>query len=150
MNPAVHRIEFSVPPEAIDANGHVNNVEYMRWMQTAAISHAEATGATAIAASQGATWVVRSHHVEYLRPLFLGDRVVVLTWISTLQRASSLRKYRILRADDGGIAARGETNWVFVDVQSGRPRAIPPEIIEVFTIVSDGDLDSSTEAHSRT
>ena len=33
---------FTVPPEAIDVNGHVNNLEYLRWMQEVATRHSAA------------------------------------------------------------------------------------------------------------
>ncbi|HRJ71994.1 MAG TPA: thioesterase family protein [Terrimicrobiaceae bacterium] len=134
MSP-IHRHPLTVPSGAIDANGHANNVEYMRWMQDAAISHADAAGCTAVTRAAGASWVVRSHHVEYLRPVFAGEDLVILTWISTLQRASSARKYLILRVSDHALAARGETHWVFVDAATGRPRAILPEIMAGFQIV---------------
>ena len=79
--------------------------------------------------------MVRSHHVEYLQPTFAGDRIVVLTWVSNLRKASSLRKYLLLRETDRAVIARGETNWVFVDAQTGRPTAIPKEVFSLFEVV---------------
>jgi acyl-CoA thioesterase FadM len=38
--PAIHCHEITISKAVIDANGHTNNVEYLRWMQDAAISHA--------------------------------------------------------------------------------------------------------------
>lgn len=133
--PAVHRHGIVIADAAIDANGHTNNVEYLRWMQAAAISHADVTGCTAATAAAGASWVVRSHHVEYLQPTFAGDRVVVLTWVSTFRKASSLRKYLFVREADRAVIGRGETNWVFVDVQTGRPKPIPTDVSSVFELV---------------
>jgi acyl-CoA thioester hydrolase len=132
---AIHRHEIVIADAAIDDNGHANNVEYLRWMQAAAISHADATGCTAATTAAGASWVVRSHHVEYLQPTFAGDQVIVLTWVSTFRKASSLRKYLLLRKADGAVIARGETNWVFVDAQTGRPTSIPGEVSSVFELV---------------
>jgi len=37
--PQIYRHELVVPREAEDQNGHVNNVEYLRWMQDAAMRH---------------------------------------------------------------------------------------------------------------
>ena len=58
--------EFTVPDEAVDENGHVNNVMYLQWMQDAAVRHYEAMGGRQITLDIGATWVVRSHMIEYL------------------------------------------------------------------------------------
>jgi acyl-CoA thioester hydrolase len=130
----IHIYEIHISPEAIDANGHANNVEFVRWMQEAATSHATLAGCTAATQAAGATWVVRSHHIEYLRPAFAGDRVEVRTWVADFRRAFSLRKYEFVRQGDGELLARGETDWVFVDSASGRPRSIPEPIREMFAI----------------
>lgn len=116
----------------IDANGHVNNVTYVRWMQDAATNHSGSAGATAAVVREGATWVVRSHRVEYLRPVMESDRLSVHTWIEEVEHVRSTRRYRFLRESDDREVARGETLWVCVDVSSGRPRAIPESVLECF------------------
>jgi acyl-CoA thioester hydrolase len=129
--------EFDVPPAAIDANGHVNNIEFVRWMQDAAVAHSDAVGCTAATTAAGATWVVRSHHVEYRRPAFAGDRIRVVTWVEDNRRAFSLRKYRFERLPDNTVLAEGETDWAFLDLQSGRPRSIPDAIRAMFVTRHD-------------
>ncbi len=129
----IHRVEIVVEPGAMDSNAHVNNVEYVRWMQQAAIAHADAVGCTRATAEAGASWVVRSHHIEYLRPAFAGEHLTILTWVSTVRRSSSLRKYRVVRGAE--LLARGETVWVFVDATTGKPRPIVAEVRRVFTLV---------------
>ena len=44
---AVFRLEIVVPESTIDANGHVNNVHYVQWMQNAAEAHSAALWAEA-------------------------------------------------------------------------------------------------------
>ena len=133
----IYPYEFNIPEEAMDENGHVNNVMYVQWMQDAAVRHYEAMGGRQITIDLGATWVVRSHTIEYLRPAFAGERIRVLTWVATMRRVRSLRRYRFVRLEDGQELVRGETDWVFVDVNSGAPQAIPKEVTELFTLLSD-------------
>ena len=135
---AVYVHEFEVAPSAVDENGHVNNVEYVRWMQEAAVLHADDAGCTAATKNAGATWMVRSHHVEYRRPAFAGDRVQVLTWVADFRRAFSLRKYRFVRAADDVMLAEGEADWVFVDTATGRPKSIPAELQTLFELPPEG------------
>ncbi len=135
---AIYRDEFTVPETAIDGNGHVNNVAYVQWMQDIAIAHFAATGGVGLMHDMGGTWVARSHHIEYLRPAFAGDRIEASTWVANLRRVRSLRRYEFTRVSDGKTLARGETDWVFVDAVSGRPCTIPEEIRRVFTLVPDG------------
>jgi len=129
--------EFTVPDEAVDENGHVNNVMYVQWMQDAAVRHYEAMGGIQITIDVGATWVVRSHMVEYLRPAFAGEHIKVLTWVANMRRVRSLRRYQFVRMGDEQVLVRGETNWVFVDVTDGSPRAIPTEVSRLFTLLPD-------------
>jgi acyl-CoA thioester hydrolase len=131
----LYRHELRVPEEVVDRNGHVNNVTYVQWMQDAAVRHADAAGCTKATFEMGSTWVIRSHKIEYYRPAFADDHIVVLTWVSNFRKARSLRKYKFLRATDGIVLAKGETDWVFIDADSGRPRAIPDHIARTFEVI---------------
>ena len=134
----IYPYEFTIPEDAVDENGHVNNVTYVQWMQDAAVRHYEAMGGRQITLDLGATWVVRSHTVEYLSPAYAGERIRVLTWVANMRRVRSLRRYRFIRAADEQLLVRGETDWVFVDIKTGYPRAVPPEVTGLFTLVPDG------------
>jgi acyl-CoA thioester hydrolase len=137
MDP-VFRLELKVTPDAVDGNGHVNNVVYVQWMQDAAMRHDEATGGARLAEELGGAWVARTHHVEYLKPALPGDTVVATTWVANFRKVRSLRKYRFLRASDGALLAQAETDWVYVDAATGRPRSVPPGLRARFRVV-EGD-----------
>ena len=132
----INRYELTVPEDALDVNGHVNNLEYLRWMQSAAILHSDCQGCTQATADAGATWVIRTHRVEYLRPAFAGEQIIVLTWVSNFRRVQSLRKYRIIRAKDNAVLVEGETDWVLVDATTGRLRPIPQNVLAAFEVLS--------------
>ncbi|MEN6431729.1 MAG: acyl-ACP thioesterase domain-containing protein [Smithella sp.] len=83
----------------------------------------------------GATWLVRTHHIEYLRPAFTGEEIAILTWVSDFRRVQSLRKYKIIRIKDNAVLVEGETDWVFLDAQTGRLRSIPENVIAAFEIL---------------
>lgn len=155
--PAIFEYQRNVTAHEIDGLGHVGNVEYVRWLQDAAIAHSAAQGwPTARYHQLGAGWVVRSHQIEYLAPAYLDDQVVVRTWVANLKGIRSLRKYEIYRvpsptetpnADepaDWQRLAVAETLWVFISFQTRLPRRVPPEIETAFEIVaSDLPLDES-------
>jgi acyl-CoA thioester hydrolase len=134
---AIYKHDIRVTAELVDANGHVNNVAYIQWLQDAAVQHAQAIGCTKAALSLGASWVVRSHHIEYLRPAFAGDTISVLTWVSNVRKVRSLRKYRIVRASDQTIVAEAETDWVFIDAKTGRPQSIPDAVRRTLPVVEE-------------
>jgi acyl-CoA thioester hydrolase len=136
MDSSVYQFEIDVTAKDVDRNGHVNNVVYIQWMQDAAIAHARVSGCTKASQAVGATWVVRTHHIEYLSPLFAGDKVTVVTWPANFQRVRSVRKYKFVRAKDQAVVARAETDWVFVNVKTGRPQSIPEEVRNTLPVVS--------------
>ena len=124
---------FTIPAEAIDENGHVNNVAYVQWMQDIAVEHYAAIGGIA-AQGNDATWFIREHRIEYFLPAFAGEEIEIKTWVENVRRVRSLRKYEFVRKSDGKILVKGETDWVFVDAKTGAPRAIPEEVSRVFAM----------------
>ncbi len=132
---------MTIPPDSIDGNGHVNNVAYVQWMQDAAIRHFDALGGTPLMQVAKATWVVRSHRVEYLAPAFAGEEIEVRTWIANARRVRSLRKYEFVRPADEKLLVRGESDWVFIDVGTGRPTAIPENIASLFQLTDGSDTE---------
>lgn len=133
--PQIYQYKLTVPDNALDVNAHVNNIEYLRWMQDAAVLHSDIQGCTKATIEAGATWVVRTHRIEYLRPAFAGEQIVVLTWVTNFRRVQSLRKYKIIRLDDKTVLVEGETNWVFVDAKTGTLRSIPQNVMDSFEIL---------------
>lgn len=139
--PAIYEYEHVVEPADIDELGHANNLSYLRWMQAAAVAHSAAQGWPGDAYRQlRAGWVVRSHQIEYLQPAFERDTIVVRTWVAEMKKATSLRRYKIVRVrgrpsgDKETVLAVAATDWVFVDFATGVPRRIPPEVSQAFEI----------------
>jgi acyl-CoA thioester hydrolase len=127
----IYKKTFVIPQTAIDENGHVNNVAYVQWMQDIAVEHYASIGGIQ-AQGPDATWVVRSHRIEYFRPAFVGEEIESRTWVENIQRVRSLRKYEFIRKADEKVLVKGETDWVFVDIKNGRPLEIPQEVVDVF------------------
>ncbi len=128
---------ITVSKTAIDENGHVNNVAYVQWMQDIAVEHYAFIGGIE-AQGPNSTWVVREHRIEYFLPAFAGEEIEIKTWVESIRRVRSLRKYEFTRKSDSKILVKGETDWVFVDVNTGAPRAIPEEVNTIFS--RDGNL----------
>ncbi len=124
-------------PDSIDMNGHVNNKEYVRWMEEVAIEHSAKQGwPLSRYQATNPTWVIRSHYIEYIRPAFKGDELIVATWVGGMEEKGSPRKYRFVRKADGKTVVEAESRWVFCDASTGRPIEITDEIREAFPIVT--------------
>ena len=104
-------------------------------MEAAATAHAASLGWSFDALrSAGRVWVVRQHWIEYLRSARLGDELVVATWVESVRRLSSLRRYAVLR--NGELLTVGATEWVLVDYERRTPVQIPEEMRASFRLVA--------------
>ena len=134
--PEVHRKRITVGVDSIDAHRHVNNQEYLRWMQELAIEHSTALGwPLERYLASGASWYVKSHFIEYLRPAELGDTLLACTWVSAMDERSSPRHTLFLRESDRQIVARAETLWIYVSLKTGRPLRIADDVRAAFPLV---------------
>jgi acyl-CoA thioester hydrolase len=130
---------FTVPETAIDGNGHANNLEYLRWMLAAAQAHSDAAGWTLERyATTRSSWVVRSHHIDYLRPAYASEELTLVTWIGDFEERSSTRHYLLWRERDRKVLAQAQTLWVFVEAGAGRACAIPDAFRAAFEVIPDG------------
>jgi acyl-CoA thioester hydrolase len=124
---------FKVTKEDIDFNGHVNNVTYLSWMIEAATQHSKSVGSGYEKCIElGGTWVAKSHTIEYKKPSFENDELLMKTWIEDIGKLMSIRRYELTRQSDNALICEGKTEWVFVDSEKMRPMKIPKEIIKGF------------------
>ena len=119
--------EFAVPDSAIDALGHANNVEYVRWVQDVAEAHWQVICPAAVLDQY--IWVVREHRIRYRQPAFAGETLRATTWVGETSGATSLRLTRLTRASDGVLLCEAETTWALLDPTSGRPARVTTEIV---------------------
>ena len=136
--PAIFELSRTVQPHEIDDQGHVGNVEYLRWLQDAAVEHSTAQGWTKeryLAA--GAVFVVRSHQIEYRQPAFVGDEVKVVTWVNSFSKFTTLRKYQVVRPRDNVVLVKAQTTWAFISWPQRIPKRCPPGLIEAFVLVPE-------------
>lgn len=124
-----HLASVTVGPEHLDRFGHTNNVVYLSWLEQVAWSHSVSLGLDFDAYERlGAGCVARRHELDYLAPTFADDRLWLATWVHENDfRLSMWRRYQIVREGDGRTILRGATQWVCVDMGSGRPKRMPAE-----------------------
>lgn len=133
MPPPVYTRVFRVRYYECDAYGHVNNVNYLRYMQEAAFDASAAAGYDfARYQALGRRWLTRRTDIEYLRPLHYGDSVEVRTWVMDFHRVRSRRAYEMRALASGELVARAVTDWVYVNAATGRPVRVPPEMAAAF------------------
>ena len=130
---------FTVEKDAIDENDHVSNIIYIKWMQEAVTKLSESLGFPLERYKElGMTWIVKSHHIDYLRSALLGDEITVQTWLRAIDRAKFTREYKFIRRSDQKVLAKATTEWVCFDLKANRVcRVVDEEILQTFQVYKD-------------
>ncbi|MFC5303006.1 acyl-CoA thioesterase [Azospira restricta] len=107
-----------------DIYGHVNNVNYYSYFDTAVNQYLIERGVLDI--HQGGTvgFVVETS-CSYFRPLAFPDAVAAGIRVARIGNSSIRYEVGLFRNDDEEIAAAGHFVHVYVDRASGKPVAVP-------------------------
>ncbi len=118
-----------VLPEHIDTLGHVNNVQYLYWVQDAAHNHWEVLIQN-IDKPLG-VWVVRSHSITYKQAALEGDKLTLKTYVKQSRGVLSERIVEIFNAEKKLLAVCS-TQWCYINPINQKPEMIPNTVLELF------------------
>lgn len=118
-----------------DAYGHVNNVVYYSFFDTAVNGWLIEHGALDIAASPVIGFVVETA-CHYFAPLAYPQTVTAGVRVAHLGRSSVRYEIAIFTAGDDAAAAQGEFVHVFVDRATRRPVELPPRLRDALARIS--------------
>lgn len=128
--------ELQVRPDDIDMNHHVHNTRYLDYVLAARYDQMERCYKMKMAEflELGYGWVVNTTHVEHKRPLGLGERIVVRTWIDELMKDGVKVRFEIIKKENKKLSCEGYVLYTMVNKTSGRAEAIPDWIVEKYSI----------------
>lgn len=111
----------------IDFVGHVNNVNYITWMENGRVKLLEAVGlpVTDIASKEGILPILTETGIRYKKPLFLQNRLTVEVWISQINNASLIMEFRFLN-EKKELCATGHQKGLFIDSNTMKPVRLNP------------------------
>jgi acyl-CoA thioester hydrolase len=112
-----------------DVYGHVNNVQYLSYFDTAINRYLIEEGGLDIHAGEVIGLCAESH-CAYHAPLSFPDVVHAGLGVGDLGRSSVRYEIGLFRNDDDAPAATGWFVHVFVDRASRRPADMPPRLRE--------------------
>lgn len=127
-------IDIHVSEEAIDAYQHVNNSEYLRWVEQISWAHSEALGLSLERYRElDRAMAVHRHELDYLAPAFAGDKLALATWIVECDgRFSLTRRFQLKRRHDAKTLLNARTRFACIALSSGRPKRLPDEYQEIY------------------
>ncbi len=119
---------FKVSAAEIDAQNHVNNVAYVKWIQDVAVAHWFSV--TDEAMREKYTWIVTRHEIDYKKQAFENEEITATTWVGEPTRISWERFTEIKRGAD--LLVKAKSIWCLIDAKTFRPTRLKAEIKELF------------------
>ncbi len=128
--------ELQVRPDDIDMNQHVHNSRYFDYVLAARYDQMERCYKMPMEEfiKLGFGWVVRTAHIEYKRPLNLGERFIVRTWIHEVYSDGVEVHYEIIKKGNAKICCDGYFRYTMINLKSGRAESIPEWIIQKYSV----------------
>ena len=123
-----HFVELPVRWGDLDSFGHVNNVQYMRYLESGRIAYVEQVMNTPLEEHENI--ILADIQCAFLAPLRYPATVEVATRISRLGRTSFDILCAIYRKGEQAPAATGKGVIVWYDYVRQQPAPIPPEVRE--------------------
>jgi acyl-CoA thioester hydrolase len=123
-----HDHAIAVAANDIDFMGHVNNANYLNWVQEAVLAHWRKIAPPQAVAQH--LWVALKHEITYRKPAFLNDTVIASVVVEKVQGASAFYDTVIKRGEE--VLAEVKSRWCCLDAKTLRPARIAEEVAALF------------------
>jgi YbgC/YbaW family acyl-CoA thioester hydrolase len=111
-----------------DCAGVVNNISYLRFIETARTLLAEQLGmGLADMARSGQYPVVVRTEIDYKRPATLGNKLGVKGWLDQVGRMRFWCAFEITRPADGALIVQSRQSLAVIQMPAGKPMRLPKD-----------------------
>ncbi len=109
---------------------HINNIEYLRWIDKASELHCDACGwDRARLLKAGVMWFVARHEIDYRSEARQEEQLRLTTWVEDVRRVKSWRTTTIHAiSETPRLVCSCRTLWVLVDLQTKKSKSVPVEM----------------------
>jgi len=128
--------ELQVRPDDIDMYQHVHSSRYMDYVLAARFDQMERCYKMSMGEFQklGYGWFMAGTQMNFKRPLGLGDRFVVRTWIEKFTLIGLRVRFEIDKVGEAKRCADGWFDYVMISLETARAVRIPAEIRTKYSI----------------
>ena len=135
LHPSPFQCAIEITPEqSSNEVDHVNNIEFLRWIDNASQLHCDACGwERAKLLSNGIMWFVARHEIDYCSEARSTDCLRLTTWVDDVRRVKAWRTtYVHALGEEPRIVCKCKTLWVLVDIESRKPKTVPLDMAKSF------------------
>jgi YbgC/YbaW family acyl-CoA thioester hydrolase len=128
--------EMAVRPDDLDLFQHVHASRYIDYVFAARYDQmARCYGmAWEEFTKLGFAWVMRTAFLDYKRPLRMGDRFVVRTWVEAAFKDGVQVNFEIVKSVNRKLCCDGHIHYTMVRLDTGRAEKIPDWIIAKYAV----------------
>lgn len=136
MSFSTFETELAVRPDDIDMNNHVHVSKYADYVLAARYDQMERCYKMPMDefVKMGFGWVVVTSYIEYKRPLFIGDVVLIRTSIAEVRKTGVKVVFEMLKKETKKLVSTGYFEYSLVNAATGRATEIPQVVIEKYSI----------------
>jgi acyl-CoA thioester hydrolase len=121
---------IKVEKSHLDEILHVNNVQYLYWVQEIAREHY--THLANAKHLENYVWVALNHFIEYKTQAFLDDNLLVTTYVEEFGPTTSKRVVTITNNENKVLVCKTVTTWCLLNAKTHKPVRVPQEIRNLF------------------
>ncbi len=109
---------------------HINNIEYLRWIDKGSQLHCDSCGWNRQRLLQTEMmWFVARHEIDYVSEASDKNQLRLTTWVDDIRRVKSWRTtYIHAVGETTRVVCRCKTLWVLVDLKTRKPKTVPFEM----------------------
>lgn len=128
--------ELQVRPDDIDMYQHVHSSRYMDYVLAARFEQMERCYKMPMAEFQkrGYGWFMAATQMNFKRPLGLGNRFIVRTWIEQFTLIGVKVGFQIERLPERKLSCDGWFDYVLVSIETARAVRLPDDIRAQYAI----------------
>lgn len=128
--PEIFEKSITVKASDLDELKHVNNVQYVQWIQDIAKEHWEKRANKEILNTY--FWVVIRHEIDYKKQAFLNDELIIQTFVGEHTHVTSQRLVNIINKETKEVLVKAKSTWCLMDYKTKKPVKISQEMLRVF------------------
>jgi acyl-CoA thioester hydrolase len=133
-------VVFSIPAQwgEQDPFGHINNIVYLRWCETARIQYLGRIGLNGLMKEQGIGPIVANISCNFRSPVVYPDTVHIGARVTKIGRTSFTMEH-VLVSDKLGVVADASSVLVVYDYGAGKPHPVPEKVRRAIAEIEGGE-----------
>ena len=122
------RVRFS----EVDSHLNMTLPSIINYFQDCSTFHSDSIGqGIEVMMEQGYAWILSSWQIIINRYPKFGEEITISTWAHGWKAFFGYRNFKIEDAE-GNILAYSNTNWIYMNIKTGRPERIPKEVSDLY------------------